>query len=77
MAKRNTHPNKVIEEAIIYAESLGWRYKKVGNSAHAWGRLLCPVEERAGCSLSIWSTPRSAETHAKQIRKRVIACSHR
>lgn len=73
---RQRHPNKEIENAIRHAEEKGWRYRKVGGSAHAWGRLLCPLHEREGCSLSIWSTPRNCELHARQIRKYVDGCPH-
>lgn len=73
---RNKHPNKEIEWEVKKAEEIGWRYQKAGNSSHAWGRLLCPMENREGCSLSIWSTPRCAENHARQIRNRVNACPH-
>lgn len=76
MADRKKHPNKEIEKAVCYAEKHGWRYKTVGNSAHAWGRLLCPLHLREGCSLSVWSTPKSAEIHAKQIRRKIDACQH-
>lgn len=76
MIKRKQHPKKEIEAAIQYAESKGWRYKVAGNSAHAWGRMLCIFERRDGCSMSIWSTPRDADIHAKQIPKRVDACPH-
>lgn len=74
--KRNRHPNKNIEGAIQYAEANGWRYKPAGNSAHAWGRLLCKQQDRTGCSMSIWSTPKDTDNHAKQIRNRVNACPH-
>lgn len=73
---RKKHPNKEIEMAIQYAEKLQWRYRKTGDSAHAWGRLLCPLQEREGCSMSIWSTPRNPEVHAKQIRRRIDGCPH-
>lgn len=73
---RKKHPNKEIETAVRYAESQGWRHKEAGGSAHAWGRLLCPLESREGCSMSVWSTPRDPVTHAKQIRRRVDACLH-
>ena len=76
MTKRKKHPNKTIEDAIQYAEDHGWRYKKAGGSAHAWGRLLCPLQEREGCSMSIWSTPRDTDVHAKQIRRRIDSCPH-
>src|SRR5882672_3278667 len=74
--KRTRHPSKEIEEAIKYAESKGWRYKKSGNSAHAWGRLLCPLQAREGDQISIWSTPRSEFNHAQQIRRAVDKCTH-
>lgn len=75
---RPKHPNKDIEKAIKYAEAKGWRYRyqSSGNSAHAWGRLLCPFEDRDGHSVSIWSTPRSTENHAKQIKRVVDNCEH-
>lgn len=73
---RKKHPNKEIEAAIQYAEKQGWRYKQSGDSAHAWGRLLCPLQNREGCSLSIWSTPRNTFNHAQQIYRRVNSCPH-
>lgn len=73
---RPRHPNKEIEQAIKYAESKGWRYYSSGHSAHAWGRLLCPLADREGHSMSIWSTPKSTENHARQIRRNVDACEH-
>lgn len=73
---RPKHPNKDIELAIKYAESKGWRYQPSGNSAHAWGRLLCPLASREGHAMSVWSTPRSNEDHAKQIKHKVDACEH-
>ncbi len=76
MVKRLKHQNKEIENAIKYAESCGWRYKESGKSAHAWGRIQCSLQDREGCSMSIWSTPRNADMHAKQIRRRVKQCQH-
>ena len=76
MIQRKKHPNKEIETAILFAEYQGWRYKKAGSSAHAWGRLLCPFNEREGCSMSIWSTPRNTEAHAKRIVRAVRKCKH-
>lgn len=74
--KRNKHPSKDIEEAIKYAESKGWRYRSSGGSSHAWGRILCPLEDREGCSMSIWSTPKDESRHALQIRRKVKQCPH-
>lgn len=76
MARRPKHPNKEIEEAIVYAEHKGWVYKEPGNSAHAWGRLLCPLHTREGHQMSVWSTPRNAYNHACQIKKLVDKCQH-
>ncbi|MDF1761369.1 MAG: hypothetical protein P1U40_12620 [Coxiellaceae bacterium] len=76
MPGRKKHPRKEIELAIQYAESKGWLYKKSVNSAHAWGRLLCPLHTPEGCALSIWSTPRNVRIHADQIKRRIDRCLH-
>jgi len=74
--KRKKHPNKEIEKAILYAEQNGWTYKDSGKSAHAWGRLRCPLHTREGHQMSIWSTPRNAHNHAQQIRRMIDKCLH-
>ena len=71
---RPRHPNKSIESAIQKAESLGW-HVKVSNG-HAWGRLYCPEVSREGCIISVWSTPRSAENHARHIVREIEMCPH-
>lgn len=76
MAIRKKHPDKEIESAVRYAEAHQWQYKASGGSAHAWGRLLCSLHEREGCSMSVWSTPRCGSTHAQQIIRKVNACKH-
>ncbi len=76
MAKRPKHPNKEIEAAILYAEKNGWIYKDSGKSAHAWGRLLCPLHTREGHQMSVWSTPRNPYNHSRQIEKLVDQCQH-
>ena len=70
------HPNKEIQKAINYAISKGWTLIETGNSSHAWARLKCPESSRRGCIISIWSTPRVPETHAKQIRRVIDKCTH-
>src|SRR5262249_31158380 len=75
--KRSKHPKKEIEEAIKHAESHGWRIE-VGGS-HAWGRMFCPYNDpecRCGefCITSIWSTPRNAANHARQLMRVVDKC---
>lgn len=71
---RPRHPRPAIEKVVRYAEQLGWRVEL--SSGHAWGRLYCPFSSRQGCIISVWSTPRSDENHARHIRKVVDACPH-
>lgn len=76
--QRKVHPKKEVEEALQYAETYGWRVE-VGGS-HAWGKIYCPYNEkecRCGifCIASIWSTPKSASNHAKQIQRIVDNCT--
>lgn len=75
---RRTHAKPEVEHAIQYAEAHGWTVK-VGGS-HAWGRMYRPYDDkdcRCGefCIASIWSTPRNARNHARQIRRVVDNCS--
>jgi len=74
---RKQHPKQEIETALRYAEAHGWRVE-VGGS-HAWGKIYCPYNEkdcRCGefCIASVWSTPKNATTHAKQIKRVVDHC---
>ena len=71
---RPRHPKPEIEKAIQYAEGLGWTAEL--SNGHAWGRLFCPQSTQEGCIVSVWSTPRSPENHARQIRKVVDRCPH-
>ena len=72
---RSRHPNPHIEKAVSYAESLGWRV--VMSKGHAWGRLLCPWSTREGCIVSVWSTPKVPENHARHLRGQIDSCPHR
>ncbi|RVH50762.1 hypothetical protein CN135_32140 [Sinorhizobium meliloti] len=76
MKVRPQHPNKEIEAALASLEELKWTYKKPGASAHCWGRMLCPHNDRNGCQVSVWSTPRSPEEHAKALIRAGKRCSH-
>lgn len=74
---RNKHPKKEIEQALAYAEFRGWRLEIGG--AHAWGKMYCLANDRdcrcgEFCIVSIWSTPKSVENHARQIRRVVDNC---
>jgi len=73
--KRPRHPADAIDKAVQYAEQLGWQVV-MSKKGHAWGRLLCPHSSRTGCMISVWSTPRNADNHARHIRRRVDSCPH-
>jgi replicative superfamily II helicase len=72
---RPSHPNKEIEAVVSEAENEGWTWQKV--KGHAWGQILCAHHDRDGCRISIWSTPKNAENHAKQVRRAVNRCPHK
>lgn len=74
MAGRSRHPNKEIESAVSYAEELEWTCEMA--SGHAWGRLYCPHNDVNGCIISVWSTPRNPEGHARRIKRLVDRCPH-
>ena len=67
------HPNKHIQDALNFARDHGWIIKKAGSRAHAWGIIHCQYGHR-DCRMSVWSTPRNPENHAKAIRLKVIRC---
>lgn len=73
---RAMHPHKEIRKSISYAEAKGWRVLKAGPRAHLWGKLLCGFKDRNGCVVRVSSTPKNAEAHAREIRRRVDGCPH-
>jgi len=80
MSSRAKHPKKEVEEALRYAEEAGSRVS-VGGS-HAWGKVYCPYDDeecRCGefCIASVWSTPKNAGNHARQIKRVVDNCTTR
>jgi len=70
------HPNKHIREAISVALNHGWTLRSAGKSAHAWGRLFCPENSPNGCIVSVWSTPKVPEHHARHILQAIKSCPH-
>ena len=68
------HPSPTIEEALAYARRYGWSVSKSrGGSAHSWGVMRCPGD----CpQVSIFSTPRVPENHARALRRAVDRCPH-
>jgi hypothetical protein len=71
---RPRHPNKEIETAVAYAESMGWTVEI--SNGHAWARLYCPHHTPEGCIVSVWSTPKSCQNHAKALLRTINRCSH-
>jgi hypothetical protein len=65
------HPKKEIRDAVKYAEDAGWT--TFFRHGHAWAVLYCGQ----GCHVSVWSTPRSSDNHARQIKKAIDKCPHR
>jgi SOS response regulatory protein OraA/RecX len=75
---RRSHSKSEIEAALAYAEQNSWRVELGGS--HAWGKIYCPYNDkecRCGifCITSIWSTPKNAGNHAKQIRRVIDNCT--
>lgn len=54
------------------AEENGWRIVK-GKKGHAWGRMYCPYGNPE-CAISIYSTPRNPENHAKNLIRAIHKC---
>ena len=71
---RPSHPDKHIEAAVAYAELNGWTVKM--SKGHAWGRLFCAFADRDGCIVSVWSTPKNAQNHARALMRAVDRCPH-
>lgn len=68
---RNRHSKKEIEQALRAIEDGGWTVTPTA-TGHRWGKAECGN----GCSLSVWSTPKSPGNHAKQIRRAADRCPH-
>jgi hypothetical protein len=68
---RPRHQNKHVEAAIQKAERDGWRIQFGGS--HAWGFLLCKEMSRTDCRVTVYSTPRNPESHARQISAEIAA----
>lgn len=69
---RPRHPKPEVEDAVQYAESRNWTFRKMGH----WGRLFCPQADQDGCQVGVFGTPRSAGNHARQIKRAIDRCPH-
>jgi hypothetical protein len=65
------HAKSVIEAALSNARTQGWIADYPGS--HAWGIIYCP-HGHSQCRMSVFSTPRVPETHAREIHRRVSKC---
>ena len=72
---RAKHPKKEVESALVDGEAAGWTVIPTP-SGHRWGVMRCGEASRSGCRVSVWSTPRNAGHHAKQIRRFIRRCPH-
>ena len=78
---RKQHTSKEIEREIQFAEKKGWRLRPPGKSAHCFGILMCPHNDkdcRCGvyCQVSVWGTPKNPSNDARKIRRVVENCIH-
>ncbi len=71
---RPRHPKKEIEKVVRMAERLGWAFEARTN--HLWGCIYCMGTIPDRCRVNIFSTPSSAENHAKYIGREVAKCPH-
>jgi hypothetical protein len=76
---RKRHQNKGIEGAIQFAENHGWSFRESRGAAHPFGVLKCPHNDRncrcgVYCQVSIWSTPKNPQAHARKIHRAVKRC---
>ena len=77
---RSRHPNSEIENTLKYVESCNWKVEQARGSAHAWGQMYCPRNDKTCrngiyCITSIWSTPRNPGNHAKKLKRVVDGCA--
>ncbi|OLP59642.1 hypothetical protein BJF93_11235 [Xaviernesmea oryzae] len=75
---RSRHTSKEIESVLKELEARGWEV--IEGKGHAWGILRCPMNSkncRCGefCQMSVWSTPKNPEQHAKRLRQKALACT--
>jgi len=71
---RPRHPKQEVEAAIQRAEQLGWTVSV--SKGHVWGRMYCPESSRDGCIVSVSSTPRNSQNHARMILRKLQGCTH-
>jgi len=61
-----SHPRKQVRGALDDAVAARLKVIPANPRAHRWGRVEFPA---CGDHVSVWSTPRKADDHAKDIRR--------
>nr|WP_255425950.1 hypothetical protein [Providencia sp. JUb39] len=70
------HPNKEVREALRYAEEKGWIVEDA--TGHPFCIVKCGNADHGRThAMSVNSTPKNPEVHAKQIRRMVDRCTPR
>ena len=68
-----SHSKKDVREALDAAVAGGFKVEDTSTHGHSWGWVRCAV---CGQKFSVWSTPKSPGTHARQIRQFVRRHGH-
>lgn len=71
------HSKQHFRDALKHARSAGWSFRKF--EGHSFGRVVCdrelPNEDR--CEYLVFSTGKSSEASARELKSRVDRCPHR
>jgi hypothetical protein len=67
------HSQKQVRAALDDADAAGFKIVATAAHGHSWGYVDCP---RCPDRFYLWSTPRNADNHAKQIRRFVQRHAH-
>jgi hypothetical protein len=70
---RWSHSKKQIRDALDEADAAGFDVEDTSDLGHSWGHTLCTVDKQR---MQVWSTPKNADNHAKQIRRFISRHSH-
>jgi hypothetical protein len=68
-----SHSRNQVRKALDEANKAGFDVEDTSRHGHSWGYVRC---RKCGQKFSVWSTPRSADNHAKQIRHFITRHSH-
>ena len=68
-----SHSKKQVRAALDEADAAGFDVHDTSSHGHSWGYIQCTADKQR---MSVWSTPRDADVHAKQIRQFLTRHSH-